>query len=178
MNIEELWQKAVSKTEIYRARIRYLYTFNHTMLPYVYLGESSVNPGDVVIRKGKILADKPVIFLPGNFPQFEGFGIDESGFHLDNNSVATFLMMRGISFPTMKYSNETYKLDVISGPLAKAIERHKKELEKNEDVNTGLIISPEDCWQFALLIYVCGLMAKSVPQDVKNILRRMDIENN
>jgi hypothetical protein len=167
MDTETLWQKALAKTEIYRARIRYLSTFEHTMLPYIYLGESSINPGDVIVRKGKVLADKPVIFLPGNFPQFEGFGID-----------ATFLMMRGISFPTMKYSNEIYKLDVIPGPLAKAIERYKKELEKSEDVSTGLIISPEDCWQFAVLIYACGLMAKSVPQDIRNILKRMNIENN
>lgn len=178
MNIDELWQKAVNKTEIFRSRLRHLYTFDQTVLPYTYLAESALNIGDVVVRSGNIVVERPVIFLPGNLPQFEGFQIKEGNFQADNNTIATFLFLRGISFPTMKYNNETHKLDVVQGPLSKAIQYHKKELERKEDVATGLVASPEDCWQFALLIYAAGLMAKSIPEDIKNILRRMGLENN
>ena len=178
MDIEELWQKAVTKTEVYRSRLRSLYTFSQTTLPYIYLAESTVNTGDVVVRRGKIVLEKPLILLPGNFPQFNGFEINEKDAHFDNDAVATFLFVRGITFPTMKYSNETHKLDVVPGPLSKVIERYKLDLEKKEDVTTGLIISPEDCWQFSVLIYVSILMAKSLPEDIRNILKRMGIENN
>ena len=73
MNIEELWQKAIDKTEIYRARLRYLYTFDQTTLPYIYMAESALNAGDVVVRQGNIVAERPFVFMPGNLPQFEGF---------------------------------------------------------------------------------------------------------
>jgi hypothetical protein len=178
MNIEELWQKAISKTEIYRARLTMLHTFDQTVLPYIYLGESVVNPGDIVVRKGKVLVERPIIFLPGNSPQFEGFQIEDSNAHFDNNAIAMFLLMRGISFPTMKYSNETYKLEFAAGPLQKVVDNYKKQLERKEDIATGLIISTEDCWQFAVLLYAANLVAKSIPQDIRNILKRMDVENN
>jgi len=178
MNIEELWQKAVNKTEIHRARLRYLYTFDQTSLPYVYLAESSVNDGDVVVRQGSIVAERPMILLPGNLPQFEGFQMQDKNFNIGNDSVAAFLFMRGVSFPAMKYSNEVHKLDVMPGPLSKVVTRYKNDLQKKEDINTGLVISPEDCWQFAVLIYAAALAAKSMPEDVKNILKRMGLENN
>ena len=178
MSLEELWQKAVSKTEVHRARLRTLYTFDQTVLPYVYLAESVVNIGDVVVRKGKVIVEKPIILLPGNMPQFEGFEIEDKSFEANSDSVAMFLFMRGISFPSMKYSNQTSKLDVIPGPLSKAVSRFKRELEKKEDISTGLIVSSEDCWQFSLLIYAAALAAKSVPEDIKNILKRMGIQNN
>lgn len=169
MNIEELWLKAIDKTEIYRARLRYLYTFDQTALPYIYMAESALNAGDVIVRRGNIVAERPLVFMPGNLPQFEGFQMPD---------VAPFLFMRGVAFPTMKYSNETHKLDVIPGPLSKAVERYKKQLEQKEDVATGLVVAPEDCWQFAILIYAAALAAKSIPEDIKNILRRMGINNN
>ena len=178
MNLEELWQKAVNKTEILRGRLRSLYTFSATPLNYIYLAESSVNIGDIVVRKGKVIVEKPIIFLPGNFPYLEGFQMDGKDFHFDDEAIAVFLLMRGMTFPTMKYNNQTYKLDVIPGPLSGAVERYKLELEKKEDVTTGIIISPEDCWQFAILIYVASLIARSVPEDIKNILSRMGIQNN
>jgi len=107
--------------------------------------------------------------LPGGLPQFEGFEI---------NDVAAFLFLRGVSFPSMKYSNQTQKLDVVSGPLSKVVLKYKRDLERKEDVSTGLVVSPEDCWQFSVMIYAAALAAKSIPQDIQNILKRMGIQNN
>ncbi len=178
MDIEELWQRAVDKTEILRGRLRLLLTFAPTVLPYIYLAESAVNISDVVVRKGKVIVEKPLLILPGNLAQLEGFQIDASGFQLSNDAVATFLLMRGVSFPTMKYSNETHKLEVVPGPLSKVISEYKKDLQKKEDIATGLIVSPEDCWQFSILIYISMQVSKSIPEDIRNIIRRMEIENN
>ncbi len=170
MNIEKQWQKALKKTEILRGRLRSLLTFEHTELPYIFLAESVVNIGDVVVRKGKVLVEKPLIILPGDFPQFEGFEFKKD-FHVDSESVTTFLLMRGVSFPSLKYSNEVSTIDVQPGPLTKVIKRFSRELERREDTHSGLIISPEDCWQLAILIYVASLAAKSIPDDIKNILK-------
>ncbi|OQX82279.1 MAG: hypothetical protein B6D53_04835 [Candidatus Omnitrophica bacterium 4484_49] len=58
-------------------------------------------------------------------------------------------------------------------PLSDTVKKYKEELIKAEDVYTGLIIGPDDCWQFSLLIYVAGLVMKSAPQDIKKFLEEL-----
>jgi len=171
MDIDKRWQKALSKTEILRMRLRSLQTFEHTQLPYTFLAESVVNPGDVVVRKGRVVVDKPLIIKPGDFPHFEGFDFKKD-YDVEDDSVTTFLFLRGVAFPSLKYSNEVATLDVHSGPLSKIIKRSREGLQRAEDVASGLIVAPEDCWQFSVLIYVAALAAKSIPDDIKNILKK------
>ncbi len=169
MNLEEKWKKAVSKTEIIRARMTNLLTFESTVLSYVFLAESIVNPGDTVVRKGKIVAEKPLLLLPENFPQFEGFDFKKD-LKANDNSVRTLFIMRGISFPSLKYQNVTSAIDISEGSLAKAIKESKEKLEKKEDLTTGLLIGPEDCWQLSLLLYIATLVSKSASSDIQKLL--------
>lgn len=172
MDLEEKWEKAIKETEILRSRLGNLSTFKITELPYIFLAESMLNIGDTVVRKGKVLVHQPSIILPSNYPQFEGFEF-EKGLHVDDDVVRTFLLVRGISFPSLKYSNETYTLDVFEGPLKQAVGHFRNQLEKREDVHSGLFIGPEDCWQFSMLIFVATLVAKSASGDIKNILDKL-----
>ena len=80
--------------------------------------------------------------------------------------------MRGISFPSLKYSQKTDSLDLFEGSLRKAIEYFSEKLKKTEDIYTGLIIGPEDSWQFSLIIYVATLMLKSTPADIERLLEK------
>ncbi len=171
MNLDELWEKALNNTQILRSRLSNLFTFEATQLPYIFLAESSVNLGDTVLRKGKVYADKPLIILPKNFPQFEGFKFKED-FATDQEQVRTFLLMRGMNLPSLKYSNLTYKLDIYEGTLNKATDELSKELEKKEDVHTGLITGPEEAWQFSIIIYVSTLAAKSMSSDIINLFNK------
>ena len=77
MDITDRWEKALKKTEIIRSRVQALSTFEATELPYIFLAESSVNIGDSVVRKGKILVEKPNIIMPENLPFLEGFDFDK-----------------------------------------------------------------------------------------------------
>ncbi|MDI6736415.1 MAG: hypothetical protein QME42_09550 [bacterium] len=170
MNLEEKWQRAIKETEIVRHRISQLFTFKPTDLPYIFLAESGVNIGDTVVRKGKILVHEASIILPPNFPQFEGFDFEES-YHIDKDSFRAFLLLRGVTFPSFKYLNETYSIDIYEGNLEKAVKHFQDELEKAEDVHSGLVVGPDDCWQFSVLFFVLNIVSRSASNDVKRLLK-------
>lgn len=169
MNIQDAWEKALKKTEIIRPRVQPLQTYSATQVRYVCLSESSVNSGDTVVRRGEVHVEKPSIVLPFNLPQFEGFEVDE-GSPFDEDGLRNFFLVRGISFPSFKYNNRTSSLEVFEGGLSKAIEHHKQQMQRDEDVQTGLVAGPEDCWQFSVLIFVCGQVIRSADGDIRRLL--------
>lgn len=168
MNLQNYWEKALKFTEIVRPRIQPLQTFDATHLSYIFLAESAVNLGDTVVRKGEVLVEKPAIILPQNLPQFEGFDSEEIPFSQD--FVTNFFLVRGMKFPSMRYNNKTFSLDISEGKLREAIEQHKRDLEKAENISTGLVIGPEDCWQFSVIIFVCSQVLRSAEGDMKRLL--------
>ena len=172
MDLEEKWNRALTQTEIVRFRISYLATFETTAIAYIFLAESAVNLGDTIVRRGKVLVQKPAIILPEDMPQFEGFEF-EKDYQVNADMVRMFLLLRGVSFPSLKYEHEISKLDIYEGPLEKARVYFKQELERTENVETGLIIGSEDTWQFSLLIYVGLLISKSLPSDLRKLWERL-----
>src|SRR3989344_5164746 len=130
MNITELWEKALRRTTIVRPRVQGLETFHATVLPYIFLSESVVNSGDTVVRTGEVRLEKPSLVLPSHSPFFEGFEFDEAA---DAGLVTNFLLVRGVSFPSLKYENKTGKLEVKDGPLSKQLRLHGDELGRKED---------------------------------------------
>ena len=172
MNLQESWDKAVRKTEIVRPRVLPLQTYNVTHLPYICLSESSVNAGDTAVRRGEIVVEKPAIVLPYNAPQFEGFDF-EKGLHVNEELFKSFLLVRGVQFPGMKYNNKNHSLDVHEGGLSRAIEHFKAELQKSENVHTGLIAGPEDCWQFSVLLFICSQVVRSADGDIRLLMDDM-----
>jgi len=169
MDFYEAWNKALKKTEIIRSRVSRLQTHAETNVPYILLSSSTINPGDTVVRKGKVLIEKPSLLVPPNIPQFEGFDFDQDG-HTREDSVVNYLLVRGIHLPSMRYNNQTYTLDVHEGDLDKAIRHYHNLLQRRESVQTGLIVGPEDCWPFSLLLFVCSQVAKNAEADIKRML--------
>lgn len=172
MNIQESWEKALKKTEIIRARVQGLLAHSATNLPYIFLSESSINIGDTVVRKGEIIVDKPSLVLPLASPQFEGFDFDKEP-HINEGMLTNFLLVRGVTFPSLNYNNKTYSVDVFEGGLKKAIQQNLDKLQRQEDVHTGLITGLEDCWQFSVLIFICTQVVRSAETDVKKLLEEL-----
>ncbi len=175
MNIQDAWEKALKHTEVVRPRIQELHTFQETKLHYVSLAESSVNDGDTVVRRGEIVVEKPSLILPGYRPQFEGFDFDPE---LNQDVLTNFLLVRGISFPSLRYNNHTHSLDLFEGGMKKWADHFLDDFQKKEDVHTGLILGPEDCWQFSVMVFICGQIMKQAQGDIKRILDRQRRGNN
>ena len=169
MDIQEIWEKALKETEIIRPRIVPLSSSEATALPYIFLAESSVNTGDTVVRTGKVMVEKPSIILPQDMPHFEGFDFEED-LHFGENTIINFLIVRGVRFPSLKYNNQVSKIDIFEGPLSKAIKEYSHRLQKTEDVHTGLVIGPEDAWQFSVLIFIGAMVSRSAFGDIKMFL--------
>jgi len=177
MDIQESFEKAVKETEIIRSRILSLQTFADTHVPYILLSASSINPGDTVVRKGEVLVQKPSLILPPNIPQFEGFEPDDEQL-LDSDAMINYLLVRGISLPSMKYNNQTSSLDVFEGKLDEAIKHYGNHLQSQENTSTGLLIGPEDVWPFSLLIFICGQIARNSSSDIRKLLDQWGHKNN
>ncbi|MBE0478463.1 hypothetical protein IBX65_05005 [Candidatus Aerophobetes bacterium] len=173
MDVEEKWEKAVRETKIVRYRLRNLLAFDSTELSYIALASSAVNLGDTVVRKGKVIVHRPLIVLPhAPYAQFEGFDFWKD-FDISGDDIRRFLLMRGISFPALKYKNETYNLDIFEGNLEKAVGYFSDQLERKEDIQSGLITGPEDVWQFSTLIYVAAMAARSASSDIERIIEEL-----
>jgi hypothetical protein len=172
MDFEKMWTKALRHTEIIRTRIQALSMSGDTQVPYYLLSESSINIGDTVVRKGEVLVQKPSLFIPPNNPQFEGFEFENDNgsqpFH--ENSFINFLIVRGVSIPSLRYDNRTSSLDIYEGKLSKAIKYHEKLLQQQENVHAGLLVGPEDCWQFSILIFICSQIIRNADQDIRRLL--------
>lgn len=174
MNIYDLWSKALKGTEIVRPRVHGLPTDQAADVPYILLSASSINTGDTVVRKGAVRVERPALLLPPTSPQLEGFDFSE-GF--GQESFFNFLLVRGITLPSMKYNNNTNSLDIFEGDLRKAIQHYGESLQRAENVTTGLLIGPEDCWQFSLLVYMCSQVARNAQADINQLLKEFREKN-
>jgi hypothetical protein len=173
MDIEELWEKAQRKTEIVRGRVKALPTFVSTKVPYVFLGESEVNEGHTVVRRGKVTIEKPLILLPEDLPQFEGFNFKED-LDMEQGTMQMFFLMRGVRFPSLKYNNFVDKLSLEEASLAKTAAKYKKTFERKENVNTALLLGSEDCWQLSVLLYMASLIGRCARTDIINLMEKFN----
>lgn len=169
MDIQELWEKALKETQILRPRIKDLQAFSSTQLPYIILCASSVNPGDTAVRKGEVEVERPSLIMPTHSPQFEGFDFEKE-LKINQDLLTSFLIIRGARFPSLIYNNKTDSLSVFEGNLDKAIGFYRERLQRQEDVSSGLIVAPEDCWQFSLLIFIAQAVARSAGSDIERLL--------
>lgn len=169
MDIQDAWSRALKQTEIVRSRVSALSTFQATQVPYIMLSESGINVGDTVVRRGEVTVDRPSLILPPNIPQFEGFEFDP-GDSFDEESMINFLLIRGVQLPSMKYDNKTHTLDVFEGNLDRAVKHFLKDLQQKENVSCGLLVGPEDVWQFSLLIFICSQIARNTEADIRRLI--------
>ncbi len=175
--MQQAWERALKGTEIVRTRVSSLHTFDDTHVPYLFLSPSQINDGDTVVRKGEVVVKRPSLILPPNIPRFEGFEFEqEQG--ADQNSVVNFLLVRGISVPSMTYNNKTFSLDIFEGDVSRAVSHFANQLEREENVTCGLVTGQEDVWQFAVLIFICSQIARNTEVDLRRLMEHHRRENN
>jgi len=167
----EAFAEALKRTRIVRARKHTLYTFGNTNLPYLFLAQSGVNAGDVVLRRGKVTVERPQIIAPRSPVELEGFDFED----MDEDAIPV-LINRLVRFPPARYLNASQALDVVDGPLDAATERVADRLDQENDIRTGVIQGPEHVWGFSILAYVGQMIARSAPSNVGEFLERFGLE--
>ena len=172
MDFEEKWQEVIAKTQIHSFYKHRLSRYETTTLPYTFLGASLINHGDTVVRRGSVIVDKPLIFLPRDIPQFTGFELEEE-LGVDEDNLRFFFMIRGINFPSLKYKHEISSIDVLEKDPEEAISFYRNEIERKEDIETGLIFGPVETWQLSILFYVNILINRSTSKDLEHYLEEI-----
>jgi len=61
-------------------------------------------------------------------------------------------------------------LEVDENSLFKCAGKHKKMLEREENVTTALVLGPDECWQLSLLLYVASLAGRCMRTDIMKLL--------
>ncbi len=173
IDIDKKWQEALKKTKIVRSRIKRLETFKKTIVPYILVNESLVNKGCTVIREGKVIISPAYIHLPYSKFELSNFNFKETTNYSDE-IVKSFLLIRGFNLPSMKYDNTELKLEVVDKPLEQVIKEYQEIFQRKEDIETGIVISIADIWQFSLIIYLASIITKSAENDIKNFLEIFD----
>ena len=163
---KEFWRK----TEVIREYYRTLYTFGDAKLSYVFAAEHPRLSDRAVVRKGFMLVQKPHILLPGSYgPEFtEGFEHPQT---LPSEAVYLF---RAMGLPYSKISNRPAAKEQIEyGGLQSVLDKLDRQLEEQEDSETGLIKGVFDGAEVALMRYAFGLMVKSALENVKEFFEHL-----
>ncbi len=152
-------------TEVIREYQRMLFTFGDMEVPYVLIAEHGRYKDRAVITKGVVMLQRPQILLPSQYggPQFqEGFE------HANAIPPEAAFLLRAMQLPYSQISNRPVAEEYMEyGSLQSVLDRFDKEMENQEDTETGLIKGVPDGADISLMRYSLGLAIKSAPGNVK-----------
>ncbi len=159
------------RTEVIRQYQRILYTFGDTELPYVFAAEHGRFRDRTIVRKGVVLVQKPHILLPRYYsgPEFkEGFE------HARAIPPEAAYLFRAMGLPYSHLTNKPVAKEQIEyGGLQDVLDRLNRELEDQENAETGLIKGLLDGADISLMRYSVGLVIKSAPENVKEFFEHL-----
>ena len=164
---EECWRA----TEVIREYQRMLFTFGDMEVPYVLVTEHDRFKDRAIVRKGVVMLQRPQIFLPSHYggPEFqEGFE------HADAIPPEATFLLRAMQLPYSQISNRPVAGENMEyGSLQSVLDRFEKELENQDDTETGLIKGPSYGADISLMRYSLGLAIKSAPGNVKEFFEHL-----
>ena len=162
----EMFQKYWEATEVIRAYQNTLYTFGDMQLPYVFAREHPTLKDRVILMKGVMLVQKPMIILPGR----EGPSFGEGFEHGDSVPPDAIQVWRSVGIPRCNISNRaTHTQEIMYGTTLQAVlDKYNRRMENEADTATGLVkgIEPD----ISLMRYSLGLVFKSVPGNVQEFI--------
>jgi len=166
-NFKEYWRK----TEVIREYRRSLFTFGDTELPYVFAAEHGRFRDRSVVRKGVILVQKPHILLPWRHggPEFK------KGFeHADAIPPEAVYLFRAMGLPYSHITNKPVAEEQTEyGSLQKSLDKLDRQMEQQENDETGLIKGDINGADISLMRYALGLIIKSAPENIREFFEHI-----
>ena len=160
-----------SATEVIREYQRMLFTFGDMELPYVLVAEHSRLRDRTIVRKGIVLIQRPHILLPSYYggPEFkEGFE------HANAIPPEAVYLLRAMQMPYSQITNKPIGEEEMEyGNLQSVLDKFNKEMESQEDTETGLIKGVLSGADISLMRYSLGLAIKSAPGNVKEFFEHL-----
>jgi len=163
----EYWRS----TEVIREYQRMLFTFGAMELPYVLVAEHDRFKDRAIVMKGFVLLQRPHIVLP---PHYGGLEFKEGFEHANAIPPEALYLLRAMEMPYSQISNKPIADEQIEyGSLQTVLDRLNKEMENQEDIETGLIKGVLNGADISLMRYSLGLAIKSAPENVKEFFEHL-----
>jgi hypothetical protein len=165
----EKFNECWKATEVIREYQRMLFTFGAMELPYVLVAEHGQFKDRAVVMKGLVLLHRPQIVLPPRYggPQFS------EGFEHTIPPEALYIL-RAMQVPYSQISNRPVAREQIEyGSVQSVLDKFIREMDSQEDTETGLIKGVLEGADISLMRYSLGLAIKSAPGNVQEFFEHL-----
>ncbi len=176
---EERIAYAVRNTRILRLPRQSLATFGTTNICYYLLTEPAYaeitqETNETVIRKGRVIAERPRIVTPYYLSRLEGFSWEARRY------FETLAKTHGSNAPGLFYSyrNEPKELSIVSHRWQEVVDKLNAEIDQGNDPLTSIIKGEDALWDVSLLKFIYEMVRNSLIDNISEMgsrgLLRMD----
>ena len=167
MIMEQLpdWMRAIEQTYVAKFPQQHLATFGATNISYFVVTEpiytamdSNKKDLEGVLRKGRIIAEKPSLITPTYAMNLDGFS--ESAYDYMRHAAQVY----GSNSPGIlyQYRNEPENLEILNGIPSEIAARITSDLNARNDDLSVVIVGVDEFWDVALLKFIYEYTASSV----------------
>ena len=153
--------RAVEQTWIVRYPKQSLATFGSTNISYYVVTEpiyrdipsqSAQNAGTAegVVRKGRVIAEKPAIVTPNYAMSMEGFS-PEAYEYLRHAAMAYGPNHPGILY---RFKNDAENFDIVSGDASEIAHRISDDLDERKENLSVVMVGVDEWWDVALMKFI------------------------
>ncbi len=167
---DERVRYAVSHTEILRAPKQSLYTFGTTSIYYYLVTEPTYselekNITEIVVREGRIIAERPKIVTPYYLSRLEGFSPDARKY------FEALIKTHGYNMPGLfyTYKNEPKGLSIVSGSLLSVVDKLNAEIDKRGDPLAAIIKGEDELWDVSLMRFIYETTRSSLQDNIRQM---------
>ena len=170
MNDYPNWMKAVEQAYVVKFPKQHLATFGTTNINYYVVTEpiyTAIDPGkkelEGVIRKGRVIAEKPSIITPRYAMSLSGFS-DDAYDYMKRASQIYGPNSPGILY---RYRKEEGQLDVVSGMPQQIARNISNELNRKKDNLSVVMVGIDEFWDVALLKFSYEFTSSSISYNAR-----------
>jgi hypothetical protein len=164
---------AARHTEILRHPRQQLATFGVTNINYYIITEPTYTEisgenNETVIRKGRVIAERPKIVTPYYLTHLEGFSYDARRY------FDMLLRMHGPDTAGLfyTYKNEPGNLNIVSDYWQAVVEKLNAEIDEKGDPLASIIKGQDDLWDVSLLKFIFEITSRSLSTNVAQLSSR------
>ena len=159
------WMRAIEQTYVAKFPQQHLATFGATNISYFVVTEpiytaidSNKKDLEGVLRKGRVIAEKPTLITPTYAMNLDGFS--ESAYDYMRHAAQVY----GSNSPGIlyQYRNEPENLEILSGIPSEIAARITSDLNAKNDDLSVVIVGVDEFWDVALLKFIYEYTASSV----------------
>tara|TARA_B100001750_G_C15422417_1_gene553666 strand:- start:327 stop:1031 length:705 start_codon:yes stop_codon:yes gene_type:complete len=170
MNDYPDWMKAVEQTYVVKFPKQHLATFGTTNINYYVVTEpiyTAIDPEkkelEGVIRKGRVIAEKPALITPRYAMNLSGFSDDAYDY------MKRAAQIYGPNSPGIlyKYRKEEGNLDVVSGIPQEIAWNISNELDRKKDNLSVVMVGIDEFWDVALLKFIYEFTSSSISYNTR-----------